>query len=83
MDLIELGKNLLFDYTLRTVALGAGVLGIVSGTLGTFAVLRKQSLLGDAISHTALPGIALVFLLTGTKTRRISFAAQGWTGHHH
>lgn len=35
--------------------------------LGSFAVLRKQSLLGDAISHAALPGIALAFLISGTK----------------
>ena len=35
--------------------------------LGSFAVLRKQSLLGDAISHAALPGIALAFLITGAK----------------
>ena len=35
--------------------------------LGSFAVLRKQSLLGDAISHAALPGIAIAFLITGSK----------------
>ena len=35
--------------------------------LGSFAVLRKQSLLGDAISHAALPGIAISFLITGSK----------------
>ena len=35
--------------------------------LGSFAVLRKQSLLGDAISHAALPGIAVAFLITGAK----------------
>ncbi|KJR41502.1 ABC transporter [Candidatus Magnetoovum chiemensis] len=61
-------KDLLFDYTLRTVALGSCVLGIVSGVLGVFAVLKKQSLLGDVVSHAALPGIAVAFLLTGTKT---------------
>ena len=55
------------DYTFRTVALGAMALGVVSGTLGAFAVLRKQSLLGDAISHAALPGIVLAFMLTGAK----------------
>ena len=55
------------DYTLRTVALGSAALGITSGALGTFAVLRRQSLLGDAISHAALPGVALAFLLTGSK----------------
>jgi manganese/zinc/iron transport system permease protein len=59
--------ELFSDYTLRTVALGAAALGITSGALGTFAVLRRQSLLGDAISHAALPGVALAFLLTGSK----------------
>ena len=35
--------------------------------LGSFAVLRKESLLGDAISHAALPGIAIAFLISGAK----------------
>jgi manganese/zinc/iron transport system permease protein len=39
--------------------------------LGSFAVLRKQSLLGDAISHAALPGIAIAFLITGTKETNV------------
>ncbi len=33
---------------------------------GNFLVLRRQSLIGDAISHVALPGIVVAFLLTGT-----------------
>ncbi len=73
--------QLFTDYTLRTVALGAALLGAVSGTLGTFAVLRKQSLLGDAISHAALPGIGLAFLLTGSKiplVLMIGAALAGW-----
>ncbi len=57
----------ILDHTLRTILLGTSFLGIVSGALGCFALLRKQSLLGDAISHTALPGIAIAFLLTHTK----------------
>lgn len=71
------------DFTLRTVALGAAVLGIVSGTLGTYAVLRGQSLLGDAISHAALPGIALAFLLTGVRSPLIlviGASLAGWLG---
>jgi manganese/zinc/iron transport system permease protein len=67
MDLGALLYDLLFDYTLRTVALGAMVLGLVSGALGSFAVLRRQSLLGDAMSHAALPGVVLAFMLTGQK----------------
>ncbi len=55
------------DYTLRTITLGTAILGAICGMLGSFAVLRKQSLLGDAISHAALPGIAIAFLITGVK----------------
>jgi manganese/zinc/iron transport system permease protein len=83
MDAPELLRDLFFDYTLRTVAMGSATLGIVSGALGTYAVLRKQSLLGDAISHAALPGIALAFLLTGSKASLVlvlGAAAAGWVG---
>ena len=59
------------DYTFRIVALGSMLLGIVSGVLGSFAVIRKQSLLGDAVSHSALPGIALAFLFTLTKRTEV------------
>ena len=61
MDILS---DLINDYTLRTVALGAAVLGIVAGALGCFAVLRRQSLVGDAMSHAALPGIAVAYVLT-------------------
>lgn len=83
MDPIGLLRDLLFDYTLRTVALGSATLGIVSGALGVYAVLRRQSLLGDAISHAALPGIAIAFLLTGSKAPLVLIlgaAAAGWIG---
>ncbi len=68
MSIGELLYALFFDYTIRTVALGTLTLGIVSGALGTFAVLRKQALLGDAMSHAALPGVVLAFMLTGQKS---------------
>lgn len=55
------------DYTLRNVALGSALLGLVSGVLGCFAVLRRQSLLGDALSHAALPGICVAYLVTGSR----------------
>lgn len=83
MEFTDILHNLLFDYTLRTVALGSAVLGIVSGALGAFAVLKQQSLLGDSVSHTALPGIALAFLLTGSKQPLIMLlgaAIVGWLG---
>ena len=55
------------DFTLRNVLLGAALLGLSSGTLGSFALLRQQSLLGDTLAHAALPGVCLGFLLSGTR----------------
>ena len=75
--------QMLTDYTLRTVALGAAVLGVISGTLSVFAMLRRQSLLGDAMSHAALPGVVLAFILTGLKTPLVLITgalAAGWLG---
>ena len=77
------GINQVCGSGLRTVALGAGILGLVSGALGSFAVLRKQSLMGDAISHAALPGIVLAFMLTRSKASLVlvlGAAIAGWIG---
>lgn len=68
MKIIEL---ILTDYTLQIVSLGSALLGVISGVLGSFAVIRKESLLGDAVSHSALPGIALAFIITQTKNTEI------------
>ena len=72
--------DLFDDYTLRTVALGSAALGLTSGALGSFAVLRRQSLLGDAISHAALPGVAVAFLLTGSKAPLVLVAGAALAG---
>lgn len=50
------------------VVWGAVLLGVTSGLLGCFIVLRRQSLLGDAIGHAVLPGVCLGFLFAGTKS---------------
>ena len=62
---------LLSDYTFQTVALGAALLGLISGVLGCFSVLRKQSLLGDGVSHSALPGVVIAFILLGSKNTEV------------
>ena len=80
MDLSTILQDLLFDYTLRTVALGTAVIGIVSGALGSFALLRKQSLLGDAISHAALPGVVLAFMLTRSRASLVLIIGAMITG---
>jgi len=54
------------DTTLVTVMAGAAILGVVAGSLGCFAVLKRRSLLGDALAHAALPGVCLAFLF-GTR----------------
>ncbi|MEO0529526.1 MAG: metal ABC transporter permease [Planctomycetota bacterium] len=47
----------------------AGVLSSVAAALlGNFLVLRRMSLLGDAISHAVLPGLAAAFFLTGERS---------------
>ncbi len=71
MNLKEYIELVINDYTLRTITIGTAVLGAICGMLGSFAVLRKQSLLGDAISHAALPGIAISFLVIGTKNSSV------------
>jgi manganese/zinc/iron transport system permease protein len=50
------------------VLLGTMLLGLTSGILSVFAVLRQQSLLGDVVAHAALPGICLSYLLFGVKS---------------
>ena len=71
------------DYTLRYVALGSAILGITSGALGCFTVLRKQSLFGDALAHAALPGIGFAYLFAGTKDSlllMLGAALFAWSG---
>ncbi|MFP4541258.1 MAG: iron chelate uptake ABC transporter family permease subunit [Opitutales bacterium] len=51
------------DYNTRLVILSTATLGIAAGLVGSFLLLRKRSLMGDALSHACLPGIGLAFLL--------------------
>lgn len=61
--------SIIFDnYTFGVVALGSIIIGAMSGTVGTYAVLKKQSLIGDTLSHAMLPGIVAAFLITGIKS---------------
>jgi len=64
---VDLLRDLFFDYTIRNVALGAAILGVVSGALGSFAILRRQGLFGDALAHATLPGVCVAFILSEAK----------------
>jgi len=55
--------NLLSNPDVVIVLVGA-LVGVASSLLGTFLVLRRVSMLGDAISHAILLGIVLVYLVT-------------------
>ena len=47
---------------------------------GCFLVLRKMSMMGDAISHAVLPGLAAAFLLTGSRTSGVMFLGAAIVG---
>ena len=78
--LLESALELLRDPTVVTVSLGAMLLGLTSGALGTFAVLRRQSLLGDTMSHAALPGVVFGYLLAGGRSLPMMLAGALVTG---
>lgn len=49
------------------VMFGASLLGAAAALVGSFAVLRRRALMGDMLSHAALPGIVLAFMLVGSR----------------
>lgn len=49
------------------VMIGTALLGATAGVIGTFAVLRRRALVGDMLSHAALPGICIAFLIMGKR----------------
>ncbi|AXS39611.1 metal ABC transporter permease [Breoghania sp. L-A4] len=57
--------DIFLQYDLPSILLGM-LAAISCGLLGNYLVLRRQSLMGDAISHVVLPGIVVGFLLSGT-----------------
>lgn len=74
------------DHTLRTVALGSAMIGISAGMLGSFAFLRRQSLVGDVVAHSSLAGITLAFLVyyaisrSGVKSQIVLLAGAALSG---
>lgn len=56
------------DANTRVVLLGAALLGLASGVVGLFAVLRKRALAGDAVAHAALPGVCAAYFIVGERS---------------
>lgn len=56
------------DANTRVVLLGTALLGGAAGLIGCFTVLRRRSLVGDALAHAALPGVAVAYLVIGQRS---------------
>ena len=59
--------TLLFQYSFIVVALGTMCLAMSTGIVGTISILKRQSLIGDAVGHASFPGIVLAFIIAGRK----------------
>ncbi len=55
-------------YNTAVVLAGASLLGASAGLVGSFAVLRRRALLGDALAHASFPGICLAFLILDRRS---------------
>ena len=58
----------MIDPGTKVVLIGASLLGACSGIVGTFAVLRRRALAGDALAHATLPGVCIAFLVSGQRS---------------
>lgn len=69
------------DLSVWIVFIGTALIGISAALVGTFTFLQKKSLVGDAISHSILPGIVLAYLVSGQRNTLILMIGaliSGW-----
>ncbi len=62
------------------IILIGSLVAVSCSLVGTFLVLRRMAMLGDAISHSVLPGIAVAFLLTGSRNSWIMLVGAAVVG---
>ena len=55
-------------YNTAVVSIGAALLGASAAVVGTYVLLRKRSLVSDAITHATLPGLVLAFIAAAWLT---------------
>jgi manganese/zinc/iron transport system permease protein len=55
------------SYNSQIVLMSTMLLGVASGIVGLFTLLRRRSLIGDCVAHASLPGICVAFLLFQQK----------------
>ena len=68
------------DPNVQFVVMGSILLGISSALVGSFLVVRKEGLVGDAVAHSVLPGIGLAFLWSGQKDTWMLLLGASLTG---
>jgi zinc/manganese transport system permease protein len=73
---VALGPFAEFGF-MRRALVGCLALALGCGPIGTFLVIRRMSLMGDALSHAVLPGAALGFILAGVSLPAMSFGGVG------
>jgi len=69
------------DLNLIWVLAGCALIGAGSSLVGVFTFLRKESLVGDAVAHSLLPGVVLAFMLFQVKSIWVLFPGAliaGW-----
>lgn len=80
LDEIVRTLTLTAGYNAAVVVVSATILGVAAGIVGSFALLRKRALMGDALAHATLPGIAGAFIvaaLLGGSGRRLEVLLLG------
>ena len=60
--------ELLTNHTYRMMLLGTVIIGFTTGAIGTFAYLRKRTLLADVVSHSSIGGVMLAFIIAVSVT---------------
>ena len=58
---------MLLNSNTQWVLFSTVILGVAAGTIGCLAYWKRQNLMSDALSHAALPGVVVAFLLIGEK----------------
>lgn len=69
-----------FQYNTSIILLGTALVGATCGLIGTFAVLKRRALTGDALAHAALPGVCLGHIIAGGQNLMIQFLGAFITG---
>ena len=62
------------------IILVGGLCAMACALPGTFLLLRRMSMMGDAISHAVLPGLAIAFLISGSRTNIWMFLGAAIAG---